>query len=85
MSGEFRIKAQQDSTFPNHGVFEKFGGKKKLATEVISYCRTHGGLDEVLKICTGHAYNDELTSTENIETENKMNDGFVYLMNANSG
>lgn len=78
--GEFRIKARQDSTFPSHGVFEKFGGKKKLAAAVVSYCRTQGGLDDVIEICTEHACEDESTSTKNAETATEEGDGFVYLM-----
>lgn len=78
--GEFRIKARQDATFPSHGVFDKFGGKKKLAAAVVSYCRTHGGLDDVIEICTNHVCEDESTSTENAATATKEGDGFVYLM-----
>lgn len=79
VAGELRIKARQDSTFPSHGVFEKFGGKKKLAAAVVDYCRTRGGLDEVIEICNGHIGEDEPSLEEN--TENAIEeDGFVYLM-----
>lgn len=78
--GEFRLKSKQDSTFPSHGVFDKFGGKKKLAAAVVSYCRTHGGLEDVIEICTEHIGEDESTSTENTEAVTNEGDGFVYLM-----
>lgn len=78
--GELRVKAKQDSSFPSHGVFDKFGGKKKLTAAVVTYCRAHGGLDEILKICGGHASEDGLTLIENIEPQNEIDNGFVYLM-----
>ncbi len=80
VSGEFRIKARQDSTFPSEGVFTKFGGKKKLVAVVISYCRTRGGLDDVIEICTEHVDEVESTSSENTEGVTEEGDGFVYLM-----
>lgn len=80
VGGEFRIKARQDTTFPSNTVFEKFGGKQKLAAAVVSYCRTHGELDDVIEICTEHIGEDESTSTKNTETVNEAGDGFVYLM-----
>lgn len=79
VAGELRIKARQDSTFPSHGVFEKFGGKKKLAAAVVSHCRTHGGLDDVIEICIEHIGEDEPSSEEKTESVTEE-DGFVYLM-----
>lgn len=79
ISGEFRVKARQDSAFPSHGAFDKFGGKKQLAAAVVSYCRTHGGLDDVIEICTEHIGEDESTSLENTDIST-VADGFVYLM-----
>lgn len=78
--GEFRIKAKQDATFPSHGVFENFGGKQKLAAAVVSYCRTHGGLEDIIEICTEHIGEDESAPTENTEAVIEDGDGFVYLM-----
>lgn len=80
IGGEFLIKAKQDSTFPGEGAFRKFGGKKKLAVAVVSYCRTHGGLEDVIEICTEHVGEDESNSTENTEAVTEEGDGFVYLM-----
>jgi len=79
IAGELRIKARQDATFPSHGVFEKFGGKKKLASAVVSYCRAQGGLDDIIEICTDYGGGYESTLTENTETPIDQ-DGFVYLM-----
>jgi hypothetical protein len=79
VAGEFLIKAKQDVTFPSEGVYRKFGGKKKLAAAVVDYCRTHGGLDEVIEICNGHIGDDEPSLEENTESTIEE-DGFVYLM-----
>lgn len=83
IAGEFRIKAKQDPTFPSHGVFEKFGGKKKLAAAVVSHCRKQGGLEDVIAICTDHTDHvgeGESTSTESMDAATEGGDGFVYLM-----
>jgi len=77
--GEFHIKARQDATFPSDTVFRKFGGRKKLAAAVVSHCRTHGGLDDVIEICIEHIGEDEPSLAENTESSIEE-DGFVYLM-----
>lgn len=79
VAGEFRIKERRDSTFPTHGVFDKFGGKKKLVAAVVSHCRTHGGLEEIIEICAEHVGEDEPTLVESTEGSIEE-DGFVYLM-----
>ena len=78
--GEFRLKSKQDSTFPSHGVFDKFGGKKKLAAAVVSYCRTHSGLEDIVEICTGHIGDGEPDSAKNADAVTEEGNGFVYLM-----
>jgi hypothetical protein len=66
--------------FPSDGVFAKFGGKKKLVAAVIGHCRSRGGLEDVIEICTEHVGEDESASTENTEATTEEGDGFVYLM-----
>lgn len=78
--GELRIKAKEDSTFPSHGVFDKFGGKKKIAAAVVNYCRTHEGFDDVVELCTAHVGENGPVSAEATEAAQGNSDGFVYLM-----
>ncbi len=80
LHGEFRVKAKQDPLFPSHTVFDKFGGKKKLAAAVINHCRNQRGLEDVIAICTEHVGEEQDTSTENTGTTMEAGDGFVYLM-----
>jgi Meiotically up-regulated gene 113 len=80
VAGEFRIKSKQDPTFPSHGVFGNFGGKQKLASAVVNYCHTHGGLEEIIEICTDHIGNNETSSTVDANALTELMDGFVYLM-----
>jgi hypothetical protein len=78
--GEVRIKAKQDSKFPSHSVFEKFGGKKKLAVAIVNYCRTHSGLEDIIDLCNLHVGEQESVSADIAEVVQTNSDGDVYLM-----
>ncbi len=80
VAGELLIKTKRDFAFPGEGVFRKFGGKKKLAVAVVKYCHTHGGLEDVIELCTGHVGEDEPISAEAAEAAQENSDGDVYLM-----
>jgi hypothetical protein len=79
VSGEFRIKARQDATFPSHGVFEKFGSKKKMAAAVVNHCQIQGGMEDIIEICNEHVGEIDLSLEEVTETSGNE-DGFIYLM-----
>jgi hypothetical protein len=82
VEGEIRRQSKQDSSFPSHTVlgFKRFGGKGKLAAKIINFCRTQGGLDDVIKICTELASPDGPSSQESNELVPAEPIGFVYLM-----
>lgn len=47
---EMRIKKRSDPTFPNDGVFGRFGNKVKFVGRVLEYCDGKPGYDDVTKI-----------------------------------
>lgn len=47
---ELRIKKRNDPTFPNDGVFRRFGGKADFVKRVFDYCDARTGYDDVIEI-----------------------------------
>jgi len=45
---EMRIKKRSDPTFPNDGVFVRFGNKAEFITRVLGYCKDKAGYDDVV-------------------------------------
>lgn len=80
VEGEIRLKKIQDPTFPTHQVFDKFGGRKKLATSVMAYCRARNNFEDVIDACVAYIGNDESESGQATESGTGDRDGFVYLM-----
>ena len=77
-SGDFRLKAKHDKTFPSHSTFERFGRKEEFIETVRNYCVENGHL-ALLDLCP--AGKKSLRSDEANETENEIL-GFVYLYKA---
>ena len=79
--GEIKMKARQDKTFPSHSTFERFDGKRDIATRVRDWCLTHDD-ESTADLCTAVLS----TSTENVDDENPgistlLNPvGYVYLV-----
>lgn len=76
---ELKLKARQDSKFPSHNTFARFGGKAKLAARLIAFCQQHEGYEDVVVICAPVSLNSELEEArktiEGFETF-----GYVYLL-----
>ncbi len=49
-SGDLRLKARNDKSFPSQSTFEKFGNKASLVETVRNYC-TRNGLEHLLVLC----------------------------------
>jgi len=80
MSGEFRLKAKQDSSFPSHEVFRRIGKKSELARKILDYCIDRNGFEDVIAICHPIASAaEEESDTQTRGTEN-YTDGYVYLL-----
>ena len=44
VEGEIRRKARSDASFPNHGAFDRFGGKQKLMATFAAFCSQNLGI-----------------------------------------
>jgi Meiotically up-regulated gene 113 len=79
VEGEVRRKARSDASFPNHGAFNRFGGKQKLLAALAAYCRRTAGFEDVLTLCVEQESTSARASKES-RCEAKVATGFVYLM-----
>lgn len=76
--GDFLLKRQQDSSFPNHKTFRRFGSKSRLAARILEYCQTHPGLDDIVALCAGIPPVKEVGTGEAAHGPDVT--GFVYLL-----
>jgi len=80
LHGEIRRKAKQDPTFPSHTVFDRLGGKQKLVSLLVEYCKAHSGFDDILDICAGVSNAETRSAKTDRESANQVVIGFVYLI-----
>ncbi|MBI3093183.1 MAG: GIY-YIG nuclease family protein [Candidatus Levybacteria bacterium] len=76
--GDLIVEANENSKFPSHSTFERFGSKQKLITELLKYAEDKNYKD-IVKLC-----NAEIAKTTNIESQDEdssavMPIGSVYL------
>ena len=76
LDGEVRRKGKQDSSFPSHSVFARFGGKPNLVAKILEYCKVHSGFDDVLTICE----NSPQRGKKKEESSRAPIQGYVYMM-----
>ncbi len=78
VSGELRLKAKEDPSFPSHNTFRRFGRKAQMANRLMQYCREAGGFEDVVAIC------EPIASKSNAEPEHLPEPseafGHVYLI-----
>jgi hypothetical protein len=52
VSGELRLKAYHDKTFPSMRTFEKrLGQKDQLVSKIAVFCRQNGDLEDIFRMC----------------------------------
>ena len=77
VKGDFRVKKQNNSDFPNDKTFNRFGSKEKLVTKLLAYASSEK-YEDIIKICQ-----NELIKFKKLEeTEKPFGDekfGTVYL------
>lgn len=78
--GEIRIRKRSDASFPNDKVFDRFGAKRKLIEQVLTYCRSRSGYQDVAQACEEYLSSQEGTKTEEIAPVKQVEIGFVYLI-----
>jgi hypothetical protein len=76
--GEFLIEHRRDSAFPTSRIIKRLGNKRTLATRLIAYCETHGGMDEVKALCLPASLVPD-APTEDRTEDDESGWGFVYL------
>ena len=78
--GEMWRKAKGDKSFPNHKVFDRFGGKEKLIEAVADYCHSNSGFEDVLALCDERKRPRARDADAERVAESKVVTGSVYLM-----
>jgi len=77
LSGELRLRARQDKSFPSHNVFSSRGKKAELARKILECCEGKEGFDDIVAICRPVAATIRAVSGP---SEEKPSLGYVYLM-----
>jgi hypothetical protein len=76
---EFRMKAHEDSEFPSHNTFARFGRKAQVASALLNWCESHSGWADVEGVCAPLAVT-ESPSDSPAEPEQTPEFGYVYLL-----
>jgi Meiotically up-regulated gene 113 len=82
VASEFRLKANQDNTFPSGSTFvNRLGRKQELIKKIIEYCEDKEGYEDVLAIALPHLANTVETN-EDTDSGNEPDEviGFVYML-----
>lgn len=75
---DLRLKAKLDENFPSASVFERLGTKAELIQQLIEYCQSSEGYEEIILLCEGYIPRNRNKSE--VSTQQQKEDGFVYLM-----
>lgn len=78
--GELRRKSKKDPDFPSHTAFRRFGGKHKLLTAIIDYCKQRVGYDDIIEVCSEVSNEEQTAYRHEKESPEQEVVGFVYLM-----
>jgi hypothetical protein len=78
--GELRRRSTKDPDFPSDTAFRRFGGKTKLLTAIIEYCKQRVGYDDIVEVCARVANESQRPLRDDRESLVQEVVGFVYLM-----
>ena len=79
VKGDLRLRTRSDPEFPHETTFwKRFGSKSGLVGELIAYCQTHEGYEEVARLCNGYTPRALELSDDAGVTEVAV--GYVYLV-----
>ena len=77
-SPEVRMKARDDTNFPSHNTFGRFGSKKQLLSRLLLFCRQNNNFSDVVTLLEN---DPSIEPTQDFEVEPKQTEnGYVYLM-----
>lgn len=81
---ELKLKSKQDSGFPSHNTFRRFGSKAQQIARLITHCEATPALADVLAIARPGAAKSEVLALLPEETTCREAAGYVYLLRAGS-
>ena len=76
-SGDLRLKASNDPSFPSHNVFSRLGSKSQLAGRAAEFCANHHAYSDLAHLCVPIIPPRQAPPDPN-EPEAEI--GFVYLI-----
>jgi hypothetical protein len=80
VNAELRMKARNDSEFPSHNTFARFGRKAQIAEALAKWCKATPGWEDVEAICVPLMSNPPSDSHKEVEVEVQTPEfGYVYL------
>jgi hypothetical protein len=79
VSGDLRLKAQQEKGFPSHNTFKRLGTKADAIKKLLVYCHTHANFEDVSQICQAYPQ-PEPSVTDGRDSGDEVGFGFVYLI-----
>src|SRR5262249_3165387 len=50
---DLKLKAYNDPEFPSNFLVRRFGSKEELLKQLVEYCRSQGGHEDVIRLCEG--------------------------------
>ena len=77
-ANDLRLKGRLDANYPNGKVFERLGTKAEVVQQLLEYCRSREGFEDVINLCEGYVPRVRSTSEDSGEQLGEV--GFVYLM-----
>ena len=83
---EMRVKRNQDETFPNSGVYERFGSRFSLAAKVLAFCESREDFTDVVGLIERYVSANKARIQEGMPLSDKDAPyGFVYLVKGHPG
>jgi hypothetical protein len=79
-AGEVRLKEHNDSKFPSHTTFSRFGSKRQFAAKIIGYCREHHDFEDVIEICLPIQAKEHSESKCESRQSPSEELGYVYML-----
>jgi hypothetical protein len=76
-SGDLRLKARTDAEFPNEKTFQGRATKSEFVRNLLDYCRSRAGYEDVVRMCEEYANAHRPGPSESAAVGQ---DGFVYLI-----
>lgn len=77
-ANDLRLKGSLDANYPSGKVFERLGLKAEIVQQILEYCRSREGYENVINLCEGYVPPNRSKLEEPKQQQGE--DGFVYLM-----